>query len=94
MRKIIIAGIIFFFIFGFLPVINCEDEANTKHTFCELYDTCTVDVYYPMSLIIFNGCPFQDVSAIRIGLITVLFLGITILLTYGIDYLYVKYRDI
>jgi len=94
MRKLIIGAIIFYFLFAFLPVIECENDAEVREKVCELYGTCEVDLYYPMSLIIFDGCPYQEVSVFRITAITVLFLAFSTGAAYGIDYLYTKYRDI
>jgi len=94
MRKWIIAGITFLMLFSFVPSLKCEDQADTKDSICELYGACKVDIYYPAALIIFTGCPYQDVSAARLSAITGIFILFSVGAGYGINFLYIKYRDI
>ncbi len=98
-RKLVITAGIFLVIVIFLPVFNCLEQVEVREKFCKEYDLCTVDKYFPLSLVIGGYddgfyCPSQKLSTSRVVGVLLLFFLITYPVVCVGDYLYTKYRDV
>lgn len=98
-RKLLLSGIVFFFLFFYLPVVRCLADEPVSGKVCAAYDLCEVDVHFSLSTVwsgIIRGglfCPDLSLTRFAIISLTLLFLAGSHILGCALDYYYIRFRD-
>ena len=98
-RRLLVFGVILFFLFLYLPIIKCLDNTDAKAKVCELYGECTTDFYYSASGMIGMWdqwkelCPVTPMTRIGVIVLVTLVFAISYILAWGLEYYYEKFRN-
>jgi hypothetical protein len=77
----------------FLPVITCNTGEKVSGKVCQIMGLCTTDIYTSVGVYLISDCSVSH-GYLSIVLLLIAFLMAAIVLSYLIEYLYKRYRDL